>query len=111
MATPGFEAVGGQVQVPEQPGLGVTLDRHALEQLKAHEPEPLPSALLRIVREGGPTIYARPPLSGNPHLKPHLVPGAGDGYDLPIDQDCWYDDGSEQFADLWARTEDGLVVA
>ena len=111
VAMPGLKVVGGQVQVPEQPGLGVTLDREALEQLKTLEPDPLPRALIRITREEGPTIYARPPLSWNPHLKPHHLPGVGGGYDLPIDQDNWYDDGSEQFADLWARTEDGVVLA
>ena len=46
--------------VPEAPGLGVTLDREALERLKAATPAPIPKALVRIQRQGGPTSYARP---------------------------------------------------
>ena len=104
-----LDVVAGQIRVPEAPGLGVTLDREALERLKAAEPIPMPKALVRIAREGGPTSFARPPLSRNPYLTPTDLPGIGEGYNLPVDQDYWHDDGSKEFADLWERTEVGLV--
>ncbi|HIM55865.1 MAG TPA: hypothetical protein EYM39_04090 [Candidatus Latescibacteria bacterium] len=104
-----LDVVAGQIRVPEAPGLGVTLDREALERLKAAEPIPMPKALVRIAREGGPTSFARPPLSRNPYLTPTDVPGIGEGYNLPVDQDYWHDDGSKEFANLWERTEVGLV--
>ena len=104
---PVFEVVGGQVQVPEEPGLGVTLDREALERLKAAAPAPMPKALIRVRVERGPTVYARPPLSRHPYLNEGVVAGVGEGYDRLVDQDFWYDDGSEQFAALWERTREG----
>ena len=104
-----LDVVAGQIRVPEAPGLGVTLDREALERLKAAEPTPMPKALVRIAREGGPTSFARPPLSRNPYLTPTDLPGIGEGYNLPVDQDYWHDDDSKEFADLWERTEVGLV--
>ena len=103
-----FEVVGGQVSVPEKPGLGLELDRGALERLKA-APEPMPKALIRVKCENGPTTFARPPLTRHPHLKPEMVPAVGEGYDLQVDQDFWCDDGSREFDELWALTEHGAV--
>lgn len=102
----------GTVPVPEEPGLGVRLDRDRLERLKAAKPAPMPKALIRVTRDGGPAIYARPPRGRRDHLRldPRFVPGAGEGYTHPIDSDYWYDDGSKKFAALWARTGEGVVI-
>ena len=105
---PVFEVVGGQVRVPEEPGLGVRLDRGQLERLKTVEPAPMPRALMRVRVERGPTVYARPPMNQY-RLLHHEVAGVGEGYDRLVDQDFWYDDGSKQFAGLWERTGDGPV--
>jgi len=107
---PTFPVVSGQVRVPQTPGLGVKLDRGALERLKARPLPPLPKALVRVSLRGGPTTYARPPLARNPLLDEREVPGYGEGYTLPLDQDYWYDDGSAQFARLWDQTGKGQVV-
>ena len=106
---PAFEVIGGQVAVPEKPGLGMTLDRDGLERLKAAMPEPAPKALIRIQCEKGPNTFARPPLARHPHLQPNMVPTAGEGYDLRVDQDYWFDDGSKEFNELWALTEQEAV--
>jgi L-alanine-DL-glutamate epimerase-like enolase superfamily enzyme len=106
---PNFEVIAGQVQVPEEPGLGLTLNRETLERLKATKPPPLPQALLRIRVERGPTVYARPPLSRSSHINPTMVAGVGQGYDRLVDQDFWYDDGSQDFAKLWEETVAGAV--
>ena len=105
---PVFEVVGGQVPVPEKPGLGIELDREALERLKAGAPALMPKALIRVRVESGPTVYARPPLNQYRGLH-HEVAGVGEGYDRPVDQDYWYDDGSEGFEALWDRTAGGPV--
>ena len=105
---PVFEVVCGQVQVPEEPGLGIRLNREKLERLKAASPEPMPRALMRVRVEHGPTVYARPPMKQY-RLLHHDVAGVGEGYDRQVDQDFWYDDGSEQFTALWERTGDGPV--
>jgi D-galactarolactone cycloisomerase len=99
-----FQVIGGQVQVPKAPGLGLTLDRDALERLKARPVEPLPKSLLRIDHGPGFVTCARPPIINLPrdiHL--HLA-GVGNGYDLPVDLTYWHDDGSPAFADMWSRT-------
>ena len=106
---PVFEVVAGQVRVPEEPGLGITLNRESLEQLKVAEPAPLPKALIRVRVEGGPTVYARPPASRSPHLSPVDVAGVGEGYNRQVDQDFWHDDGTEDFAELWKQTADSAV--
>ena len=104
-----FVVVAGQVRVPEEPGLGVTLDRAMLERLKATEPPPMPRALIRVRVERGPTAYARPPLSRSSDLDPTMVAGVGQGYDRLVDQDFWHDDGSAEFARLWEETSAGSV--
>ena len=106
---PTLAVVAGQVQVPEEPGLGLRLNYETLERLKALTPPPIPKALIRIRVEGGPTVYARPPLSRSPYIEPHMVPGVGEGYNCLVDQDFWHDDGSDEFADLWTQTEAGAV--
>ena len=39
-----------------------------------------------------------------------MLAGVGEGYDLPVDQDNFFDDGSEHFAALWERTGEDLVT-
>ena len=99
-----LQVIGGQVAVPEAPGLGLTLDRDALERLKARPVDPLPKSLLRIDHGPGFVTCARPPIISLPrdiHL--HLA-GVGNGYDLPVDLTYWHDDSSPAFADMWLRT-------
>ena len=107
---PAFEVVAGQVRVPEAPGLGLELDRDALERLKAAAPAPMPRALIRVRCEPGLIIYARPPVGRLPRGYANLVPGVGEGYDRLVDQDFWHDDGSSEFEGLWERAADGLVT-
>ena len=38
-----------------------------------------------------------------------MVAGVGQGYDRPVDQDFWHDDGSAEFATLWEETADQAV--
>ena len=107
VAGPDLPVEGGMVSVPEEPGLGKTLDRKALQRWSAASPEPLRRALIRIQYRGRPTIYARLPvrsLSDHRGKGPSFVDGFGSGYSQPVDQDYLDDDGSREFADLWERT-------
>jgi hypothetical protein len=112
VVTPTLEVTGGMVTVPEEPGLGLTLDRDALARFTTAALAPLPRALVRIQYSGMPTIYAHPPLTG---LKdelgtgPSFLPGYGPGYNLPIDQDFWEDDDTTGFEDAWEKTAEGPV--
>ena len=126
VVTPTLEVAGGSVPVPEEPGLGVTLDRDALERWSDVEPDPLPRALVRVQYEGLPTVYARLPVynlsdeftggvakpnfPGNLELAdtgPSFVDGYGPGYNHPVDMDYWDDDGSAAFSRAWEGTEGG----
>jgi L-alanine-DL-glutamate epimerase-like enolase superfamily enzyme len=109
---PQFQAVAGTMQVPQEPGLGVHLDREALERYKSAVPPPLPKALVKVAITGGPTIYGQPPRSRRDTLRIHenFIPGVGEGYDHLADLEFVYDDGSANFARLWERTQQGPVM-
>jgi L-alanine-DL-glutamate epimerase-like enolase superfamily enzyme len=113
VVTPPLAVAGGTVRVPEAPGLGVTLDRDALDRWSAVQADPLPRALVRIRYAGLPPIYARLPvhaLSDAQGTGPGFLDGFGAGYDRPVDLDYEDDDGSTRFAALWERTASGPVT-
>lgn len=110
VVTPVFEVSGGTTRVPEEPGLGVTLDREALARLKEAEPIPIPHALGRLKYQGMPPVYMRPPLRPLLRTTPQHIDGYGPGYNYPVDLDFWYDDGSEEFKTWWDKAVDGPVT-
>jgi L-alanine-DL-glutamate epimerase-like enolase superfamily enzyme len=112
VVSPQFQAVAGTIEVPQGPGLGVQLDREALERLKAAVPPPLPRALVRVRITGGPTVYGQPPRSRRDGLRigEKFTPGLGEGYDHRADLDFVHDDGSAAFARLWERAQQGPVL-
>jgi len=102
--------VAGSVQVPEGPGLGVTLDHQKFEKHAAAS-RPDPGRFLFRVRYGnGPTLYLRP---GQKHQALSTgfsdLPGPVPGYGNDILTDHWDDDGSEQFRNVWEETGKGPV--
>ena len=112
VVAPVFKVEGGTVRVPEEPGLGVKLDRDALAKWSAAKATPLPRALARIQYDGLPAIYARLPvysLSDGFGKGASFVDGFGPGYNHPVDLDYLDDDGSREFAELWGRTAKGPV--
>ena len=107
VVTPTLKVEGGTVAVPEGPGLGVTLDRDALDRWKQARIDPYPRALVRVQYEGIPAFYARVPI-GNLGGS-DVLDAFGGGYDQPVDMNYWDDDGSQGFADLWKRTPEGTT--
>ncbi|MBT5873228.1 MAG: hypothetical protein HOH43_07390 [Candidatus Latescibacteria bacterium] len=112
VTVPDWKVCAGTIQVPDTPGLGVSVDYSALDKLKSSAPSPMPQALVRVQAEGIPRAYARPPRARRDALglDPRGVPGIGDGYDNRVDMDYWYDDGSREFSELWTRTGVAPVI-
>jgi len=100
--------VAGSVQVPEGPGLGVTLDRQKYEKYAAtSRPDP-GRFLFRVRYRNGPTLYLRPDqklqaLSTGSSDLPGPVPGYGNA----VVTDQWSDDGSQEFRKAWEETGRG----
>jgi hypothetical protein len=106
--------VNGFVRVPEAPGLGLTLDRDALERLKSLELPTQPRWIIRSRYANGTRLYCPfdPASSGHflvrPDWKPGLMPFS---FCAPITTDYWDDDGGEEFARMYQRLErEGMVL-
>ncbi|PYV20120.1 MAG: hypothetical protein DMG07_00050 [Acidobacteria bacterium] len=108
--------VGGALEVPDRPGLGVTLDRAKLERY-AHAPRPeYGRFLVRVRYAGGPTLYFRhDPDAAGASLGLAWTPAGSDfpgpvpGYGNKVVTDFWNAEGSTEFDALWRRTGAGPV--
>ena len=111
--------VGGCVEVPDKPGLGVTLDRAKLEQYERASPLDYGRFMVRMRYAEGLTLYVRhdpdrPGSSDNirflERLHKYQIPSHVPSYNSPIVTDFW-DEGDEPagFAEMWERTESGPV--
>ena len=102
-----LEPVNGFLRVPEGPGLGVTLDREALEQLKQNRPPEQPPYILRTRFKNGTIMYylMRPPKTSHFMVLPHrwrLIPLS---FDSPLSTDYWDDDGTPEYRAMFKRLE------
>ena len=114
VTTESMPVIGGSVQVPAGPGLGVELDRDRLQRCQQPIEEP-PRSLVRIRHGGGPTIYLRhdPSLPGHQddmryyeRLHHFDVPGPTPSYVNDVITDFWEGtDEPQEFERLWAETE------
>lgn len=119
-----MSVVGGTVAVPNGPGLGVTLDRRKLRRLE-QTPRPKQNRFLVRVRyhqglhiyfrfnpadHGANVMFLNPPAFGRRYsgYGPD-VPGPLPGYANPVVTDFWDDAGTEDFEQMWKRTESGPV--
>ena len=109
--------VGGTVQVPEGPGLGVTLDRGKLEKCASQQPMDRGRFLVRVRYADGTAVYVRhdPDQPGSADSMRSLerlhglqAPSNVPSYAAPVVADHW--DGAEDpeaFERWWAATESG----
>ena len=107
-----LEPVNGFLRVPEGPGLGVTLDREALEQLKRNRPPEQPPYILRTRFKNGTIMYnlMRPPETRHLMVLPHrwrLIPMS---FDSPLSTDYWDDDGTPEYRAMFKRLEAEKIV-
>ncbi len=107
-----LKPINGFVRVPEEPGLGVSLDREALARLEALNLQMPPAWIVKTTYANGATMYNR--MRGDDSLfmvlpvrKRRLPPMS---YDAPLSTEYWDDDGSEDFAAMMRRLEEEEVV-
>jgi len=105
--------VKGSVQVPNKPGLGITIDRRKLETYSKIHISRQPRFLVRMRYHGGPYIYFRrdpdKPGPAMPNLDTGRFPGPVPGYANAVITDFWEDDGTSEFQRLWNLTESGVT--
>lgn len=109
-----LEPVNGFVRVPEQPGLGVRLDRTALERLKNLELPVQRRWIIASTYANGTTTYFpfEPGSSGHflvrPDWKRGLMPFS---FCAPLTTRYWDDDDSPEFTAMYTRLKtDGMVM-
>ena len=107
-----LEPTNGFLRVPEKPGLGVTLDREALERLKNNQPPEQPPYILRTRLKNGTVMYSiqdpkQPHFMVLPNRR-RLIPMS---FDSPLKTDYWDDDGSPEYKAIFKRIEaEGMVL-
>ena len=101
-----LEPVNGFLRVPEEPGLGVEVDRDELERLVALELPEQPDWIVRSTYRNGTRMYT--PMSTSQSLV-MVRPDRGReimlSYDAPISTDYWDEDGSPE----WRMMKEKLV--
>jgi len=108
--------LGGSIEVPDRPGLGVTLDRAKLERYTRVPQPDYGRFLVRVRYTNGPAVYFRhnPDAPGaSMGLARHRggadFPGPVPGYGNAVVTDFWDQEGSAEFEAMWRRTEAGPV--
>ena len=106
-----LQPVNGFVRIPEEPGLGVELDRVKLERLKALTLPEQPRWIVKSRFENGTRLFGK--VHGKRHfmIRPAWTSGGIPlGYDAPISTEYWDDNGSDEFAQMWKRLDREAVV-
>ncbi len=107
------QPVNGFLRVSEQPGLGLTLDREALERLEALELSPQKPFIIRSRFANGTRMYAYYFIEKTKHffIRPDWTRGLIPlSHDAPITTDYWDDDGTTEFRQMLERVEQERVV-
>ncbi|MFN0169874.1 MAG: mandelate racemase/muconate lactonizing enzyme family protein [Bryobacteraceae bacterium] len=107
--------VDGSVQVPEGPGLGVTIDREKLRKYVEAPRLKRDRFLARMSYRSGLTVYLRfadhpYQLSAGGYPLDEIaarLPGTGPTYRKPVVTDFWDQTGSPEFERIWKLTEKG----
>ena len=107
-----FEPINGFIRVPEEPGLGVTLDREELERLENLKlPEQKPFILKSTFENGVRQYCIHDPADSIFMVRPdrrRLLPMS---FVSPISTEYWDDDGSLAFKEMIERIErEGVVL-
>ena len=99
---------GGYLRVPEGPGLGVEVDEEALQQYAMTPPYRLPDErhILSVVWPGGRVVRF-----ANMHDQcwPHFMAGNDPAQEPGVRLEVRPDDGSGEWAELYARLQEGPV--
>lgn len=98
---------GGYARVPEAPGLGITIDEDALVRYKMNPPYelPKPRLLLSVVWPGGRVMH----YASLRQCWDDCWVGNQPAQERGATMEVHADDGSKEWADLYARVEQGPV--
>jgi gluconate/galactonate dehydratase len=103
--------VNGFIRVSEKPGLGVTLDRDALERLSSLDLPEQPRWIMKSRYMNGAWMYNLIDTSNSLFLvRPDRARHITLSYDSPIESEYWDDDGSEEFKAMVERLEEEGTV-
>jgi L-alanine-DL-glutamate epimerase-like enolase superfamily enzyme len=107
-----LDPINGLVRVPEKPGLGLTLDRGALERLKALALPAQDRWIIKSRFKNGTRMYnIADPANSIFMVRPdrnRLMPMS---YAAPIETEYWDDDGTEEYRAMFSRIErEGIVL-
>lgn len=102
-----IEVVGGFARVPEKPGLGIEVDEEALRRFRMEPPyeKPAPRAILSVLWEGGRTVH----YSSMSQLCRDFWAGNQPADERGVRLEMRPDDGSPEWADLYARAQQAPV--
>ena len=107
-----LEPINGFLRVPEKPGLGLTLDRDALEQLANLKLPEQEEWIIKSQFKNGTKMYnIADPKNSIFMVRPdrsRLIPMS---YDSPISTEYWDNDGTSAYREMFARIErEGIVL-
>ena len=107
-----LEPINGFLRVPEKPGLGLTLDRDALERLKNLKLPEQEKWIIKSQFKNGTKMYnIADPKNSIFMVRPdrsRLIPMS---YDSPISTEYWDNDGTSAYREMCARIErEGIVL-
>jgi L-alanine-DL-glutamate epimerase-like enolase superfamily enzyme len=107
-----LEPINGFVRVPEVPGLGITLDRVALNRLELLKLPEQPKWIIKSQFKNGARMYhIADPNNSLFMVRPdrsRLIPMS---YNSPISTEYWDPDGSAAYKQMFARIEqEGMVL-
>jgi galactonate dehydratase len=107
-----IEPVNGFYQVPEGPGLGLTLDREALAERLAFQPEAQAKWIVRTTYANGTRMYnIHDPAESLFMVRPDHRLEHTFSYNAPLSTDYWDDDGTPEWRAMFNRLEsDGMVL-
>lgn len=100
---------GGYLKVPEGPGLGVEVNEAALSAYRMESPYRMPDErhILSVVWPGGRVVHFSSMIK---QCWPHFRQNGNDPAQEPgARMEIWNDDGSKEWADLYARLQNGPV--
>ena len=107
-----LEPINGFLRVPEKPGLGLTLDRDALERLKNLKLPEQEKWIIKSQFKNGTKMYnIADPKNSIFMVRPdrsRLIPMS---YDSPISTEYWDNDSTSAYREMFARIErEGIVL-
>lgn len=99
---------GGYARVPDGPGLGIEIDEDALTRYKMEPPYklPVPPQILSVIWSSGHVRH----YSDMTQCRNDALAGNVPAQERGVKMDVKPDDGSKDWADLYARTECGPVI-